>query len=96
MTEDEARRLAVLLEQAAHPDAHADARPRSAAHGWEVVLLWDQGPHSFGTCITELDGPSDESPLTVDRMALEIARDLVDEPQGPSGDVDDEGRSWLA
>lgn len=87
--------LAVLGEQAAHPEAKADARPQETTDGWEVVLLWDQGPFSFGTRLTELVSLVDGVPTTVDALALDVGCLLIDEPHGPNGDRDEAGRYWL-
>jgi hypothetical protein len=95
VTEDEARSLAFLVEQAAHPEAHADARARQTSSGWEVVLLWDQGDFSFGTRLTELVSLVDDSRTSVDVLALDIGMSLIDEPHGANGDLDDHGRYWL-
>ena len=95
MTEDEAETLAVLAEQAAHPEANADARAQQTPNGWQVVLLWDQGPHSFGTTLDQLVSLVGDRPVTADALALDIGQFLIDEPHGPNGDVDEHGRYWL-
>ncbi len=87
--------LAVLAEQAAHPEANADARAQETTDGWEVVLLWDQGAFSFGTRLTELVSLVDEAPTTVDALALDVGLFLIDEPHGPTCDRDEDGRYWL-
>jgi hypothetical protein len=100
VTEDDARLLAALVEQAAHPEAHADATARRTSDEWEVVLLWDQGPSSFGTTLTETESPwSGGSPDLIgrlDRLALDVSMFLIDESHGPHGDQDTEGRYWLS
>lgn len=94
MDEDEARLLAVLIEQAAHPAANADARARQTQDGgWEVLLLWDQGPRQYGTLLTELSEPGDP-PTTVDQFALDVNMFLIDEPHGPNGTLAADGRYW--
>jgi hypothetical protein len=95
VTEEDARTLAVLVEQAAHPEANADARARRTPDGWEVVPLWDQGPFSFATRLTELVSLVDDSPTTIDSLALDVGLFMIDEPHGPNGDRDEDGRYRL-
>lgn len=67
----------------------------ATAEGWDVVLLWDQGPYAFGTRLTELVSLVDEAPVTVESLALDVSLLLFDEPHGPQGQRDATGRYWL-
>jgi hypothetical protein len=95
--EDAAIQLSLSIEQAAAPVHECVATPVQETDGrWAVRLFWTQGPYEYATLIRE-DDYADDGPPPIDSLALQIAMDLIEEPQGPTSAVcrTPDGRRWL-
>ena len=93
--EKDARLLAVLLEQVASPDANAVASVETDGGDWTVLLLWCQGPNRYATRIATVERGKPSRADDLDRMARDIGLFLIEEPHGPHGRLDNEGRYWI-